>query len=204
MPFLINEDKALKNHLSGITVTDAKNASRSVGVWFGHPDLEIRQQSYPYITIDLADISEALERVHRGYVNLPYTPEGGDSSKKYAVDYPIPVNIDYRVTSYARQPIHDRQILGALMYTKLPFRFGWLPIAEDNTARRLDFLGYAKRDITEDGKRLFINAFTVRVSSEILSADLQQLYKARTVNISLKSTNSDLPQISVQTIIHAP
>ncbi len=52
MPFILNEDKALKAALSGITVSDSGNPTRPVGVWFGQPDPEIRFQSYPYITID--------------------------------------------------------------------------------------------------------------------------------------------------------
>ena len=56
MPYIINEDKALKTLVSGITVSDSGNATRPVGVWFGQPDNEIRQQSYPYITIDLVGL----------------------------------------------------------------------------------------------------------------------------------------------------
>ena len=55
MPYIINEDKALKALVSGITVSDSGNPTRPVGVWFGQPDNEIRQQSYPYITIDLVE-----------------------------------------------------------------------------------------------------------------------------------------------------
>lgn len=205
MPLIINEDRALKTLLSGITVSDAKNSERPVGVWFGQPDLEIRQQSYPYLTVEMIDISEALERAHRGYIDLPYTPEGADPSHTYAVDYPIPLNIDYQITSYARQPIHDRQIIAALLVDRLPFRFGWLEIPEDNTARRLDFLGFVKRDqSTENDKRLFVNVFTVRVSAEILPADLMQLYKAGTVNLNLINSYIDLTQNSAQVVIQAP
>jgi len=172
MPFIINEDKALKAVLAGITVSDAKNAARPVGVWFGQPDVEIRQQSYPYLTIDLIDVSEERERNNRGIVTLPYTPEGKDSTKKYKTESPIPVAIDYQVTSYARQPLHDRGIISALLTDILPFRYGTLEIPEDKTLRRLELLGYAKRDTTEQGKRLYVNVFTIRVSAEILSSTL--------------------------------
>lgn len=204
MPFLINEDRALKTLLSGLTVSDAKNSDRPVGVWFGQPDVEIRQQSYPYLTIDMIDVSEANERSHRGWIDLPYTPEGGDPDVKYSTEFPIPVNIDYQVTSYARQPIHDRQIVAAILSEKLPLRFGMLEVPEDNTARRIDFLGYVKRDTTEADKRLFVNVFTIRVSAEILPGNLMQLYKADTVNISLTNTNIDLTQDSAQIVIQAP
>ena len=172
MPFIINEDKALKTLLKGITVSDAKNSARPVGVWFGQPDVEIREQSYPYITIDLVDIIEEKDRSNRGVVTLSYTPEGANSSVKYKTEIPIPVAIDYQVTSYSRQPLHDRAIISALLTNILPFRFGTLEIPEDKTLRRLELLGYTKRDTTEQGKRLYVNVFTIRVSSEILPSTL--------------------------------
>ena len=63
MTFLISEDEALRERLLGMTVSDDKNSSRAVGVWFGQPDPEIRQQSFPYVTVNMIDISEARERV---------------------------------------------------------------------------------------------------------------------------------------------
>jgi len=172
MPFIINEDKALKTLLKGITVADAKNSARPVGVWFGQPDVEIREQSYPYLTIDLVDIIEEKDRSNRGVVTLSYTPEGASPSVKYKTEIPIPVAIDYQVTSYSRQPLHDRAIISALLTNILPFRFGTLEIPEDKTLRRLELLGYTKRDTTEQGKRLYVNVFTLRVSSEILPSTL--------------------------------
>jgi hypothetical protein len=55
---------------------------------------------------------------------------------------------------------------------------------DDNTVRRLDLLDVSKRDVTEQGKRLFVNAFTVRVSSEIAPATYDQVYKALQVNVT--------------------
>jgi hypothetical protein len=52
------------------------------------------------------------------------------------------------------------------------------------TTRRLDVLDIAKRDITENGKRLFVNAITVRVSSEIAQSTYVKLYKALELNIT--------------------
>ena len=71
MPFIINEDKALKHILTGITVSDSGNSVRPVGVFYGQPDKEIRQQSYPYITIDLINVAEDTSRAHRGHIQLP-------------------------------------------------------------------------------------------------------------------------------------
>lgn len=193
MPYIINEDKALKTLISGITVSDSGNASRPVGVWFGQPDNEIRQQSYPYITIDLVGISEAVDRAHRGYIDLPYTPEGGNPNEEYATWYPIPVNLDYQITTYARQPRHDRQIINALFSAgRLPMRFGLLDIPEDGTVRRVDLMGFVKRDTTEQDKRLFRNIYNVQVSSEFFPAQLVQLYEVLTPpNITLEEQFTD-------------
>ena len=209
MTFLISEDEALRNLLLGMTVTDQKAASegsttRSVKVYFGQPDQEIRSQSYPYIVIDMIDISEDNLRAMRGMVKpiymddpetmpavqglnpeLPYNSATND----WMIHWPIPVNIDYQVTTYSRQPRHDREILSQILYTRIPMRFAVLEPSDGNsegvgTVRRLDLLDISKRDVTEQGKRLFVNAFTVRVSSEIAETTYNQLYKALQVDVT--------------------
>jgi hypothetical protein len=196
MSFLLDEDEALRNLLKNMYVTDQKSvtdnvATRSVGVWFGQPDQEIRNQSYPYITIDMIDISEDIPRAMRGRVKPAYLadPETNYNSEteNWDINWPIPVNIDYQITTYSRQPRHDRQMLSQLLYTKIPLRFGVLntgPNTVYGTTRRLDVLDISKRDITEQGKRLFVNAITVRVSSEIAPETYNQVYKALQVNVT--------------------
>lgn len=198
MPFILNEDAALKTLLSGITVSDAGNSARPVGVFYGQPDPQIRQQSYPYITIDLIGISEAKERTHSGYAPLNYLPEGADPEQEYTdVLIPIPVNLDYQVTTFSRQPRHDRQIMSALFQQgRLPFRFGYLLVPEDNTVRRLDMLGFSKRDITEQDKRLFSNVYSIQVSSELFREDLlkaSEVLYPPTITLEV-SQNTSLPQ----------
>jgi hypothetical protein len=68
MTFLLAEDAALKSSLSGITVADEKNANRPVRVWFGYPDVEIRAQDFPFITIDLISMRNATERQSSGEI----------------------------------------------------------------------------------------------------------------------------------------
>lgn len=190
MTFLLSEDEALRNLLLGMTVVDQKstndNTTRSVKVYFGQPDQEIREQSYPYVTIDMIDIAEDPARAHRGlakpsYLPNPTTNPSGDAVYNaelgdWYIPWPIPVNIDYQVTTYSRQPRHDRQILAQMLTNKIPMRFAVLE-PDDGTVRRLDLLDVSKRDVTEQGKRLFMNAFTVRVSSEIASQTYTKVYK---------------------------
>lgn len=187
MAFLLSEDKALREKLTGMTVTDQKadelGEARPVGVWFGQPDQEIRSQSYPYVTIDMVDMQRDLEREMRGISTAEYLrPETFDEDEAFEIDLPIPVSIDYQITSYARHPRHDRAIMSQLLSIKLPIRFGTLEL-DDNTVRRLDVLDVSKRDITEQGKRLFINAITVRVSSEIAPTIVRQLQQVLSVHL---------------------
>ena len=193
MTFLLSEDKAIRELLTGITVTDQKSESdnepRAVGVWFGQPDQEIRSQSYPYITIDMIDISQDRQREMRGVTNAEYLKPANlvlSEDEDFEVDLPIPVNIDYQITTFCRHPRHDRQLMAEVLYSRLPFRFGTLDL-NDNTVRRLDVLEVAKRDLVEQGKRLFMNAITVRVSSEIPQRRLTEYYKVQEVNV--KPTN---------------
>ena len=197
MSAILNEDKALKAKLQGITVSDSGNPARPVGVWFGQPDTEIRQQSYPYITIELVGVNEGVERAHRGWVEFNYTPEGADPTQTYESWYPIPVDLQYQVTTYARQPRHDRQIMNELFKSsRLPLRFGLLLIPEDGTVRRLDVLGFIKRDTTEQDKRLFSNVFNVQISSEFLIEDLEQVYQVlEAPHISLSDQYTDFTQV---------
>ncbi len=195
MPFIINEDKALKRQVSGITVSDSGNPERPVGVWFGQPDVQIRHQSYPYITIDLIGVSIAQEREHRGDVTLRYTPEGYDPNVEHRTYFPIPVNLDYQVATWSRQPRHDRQIMAELFKTdRLPLRFGGVVVEEDNTVRRLDLLSFTKRDATDpDGKRLFNNIYTVRISSELLPYTITELQYKVTQNPNISFTYQNTP-----------
>jgi hypothetical protein len=184
MPFLLNEDAALKSLLSGITVSDGGNSARPVAVYYGQPDKDLRTQSYPYITLDLVGIKEDFERAHRGYPTMTYQPEGvtvqGDSDGNIitTTQFPIPVDLFYQISTWSRQPRHDRQIVAALFAQgRLPFRFGQLLIPQDNTMRRLDMLGFSKRDTTESDKRLFSNVYNIRISAELFPDLIAQVYQ---------------------------
>jgi len=201
MTFILAEDEALRIKLQGMTVADQKSdgqdVPRPVGVWFGQPDQEIRNQAFPYVTIDMVDIQRDAEREMRGLVNPNYlTPDGIDPvTQDFVVDIPIPVYIDYQITTYARHPRHDRAILAQLLTQKFPLRFGYLEIPEKSvtvgdvttntiTMRRLDVMNVAKRDVTEQAKRLFINSVSVRVSSEVVQGLFRQLYKVQSVTVN--------------------
>lgn len=189
MTFLLSEDDALRKQIQGITVQDQRatgdSVPRQVGVFFGQPDQELRAQVYPYITIDMIDIQRDAEREMRGRITgtverFGYLGPTETSDLGWDIELPIPVNIDYQVTTYARQPRHDRELLSQLLHVKLPLRFGQLSL-DDNTVRRLEVLDVAKRDSVEQAKRLFINAVTVRVTSEIVQEAYNQYHTVEEV-----------------------
>lgn len=188
MDFILAEDEAVRNNLLGIKVSDDKNPARDVKVYFGQPDMELGTQTYPYITIDLVNISEDLTRSMRGWAEyssndtLPSSVPNLLPGHAYVTEFPIPIVLDYQVTSYARHPRHDRQILNYLSFRKLPFRYGSLEIPQDNTVRRFYVTQTAKPDGTENGKRLFRNVWTVRVESEIQPAFFDEVQQVLSVN----------------------
>lgn len=195
MTFILDEDSALRNALKGMVVhdqiSDAAGTPRPVRVWFGQPDQELTEQLYPYVVIDLINIERDPTRESRGWTTAPYLkPEVMVQNTDFEADIPIPVNLDYQITTFSRNPYHDRQILTQINFQKIPQRFGILNL-NDGTVRRMDVMAYAKRDAVEQAKRLFVNVITVRVSSEVSRGTLRVLNKVLQVNLDeLSSTNA--------------
>jgi hypothetical protein len=196
--WILDEDRALRDLLDDITVSDTGKGSRRVGVWFGHPDQEMRQQTYPYITLNLIDISLERDRAERGYGEVPdFWRESlsssitedieftSDTSIPIVMHQPIPVRLTYQITTWARNPRHDRQILNSLLrYGITPLQGGGLDVS-DGSLRRLDTLSFQKRDTVESGKRLLSNAILVGVSSEVPWKTLEQASKVSQVALRL-------------------
>lgn len=193
--FLFAEEGALRDWLKGCIVSDGSSGNRPVGVWFGQPDPEIRKQGYPYITIDLVGITEANERLMTRYGDLDLPGEVGTSQTEGKGDYPTPIDLTYQISTWTRQPRHDRQVISQLMHRQLQFRFSQLSIVVDGTVRRLVVVGFAKRDTVEGDKRLFRNIWTITLSSEIFRAALDEIYRVQSVNIN--SSAVPLPEESL-------
>lgn len=174
-PFIIAEDAALKAHLAGMTVADEKSGARQVKVWFGYPDVEVRSQEFPFVTIDLIDINPANDRQTSGIMydadyNGTLTLATG---AQYKYDIPVAYDLVYQVTSYARHPRHDRALMMQLL-NKFPSKYGKLAVPNfigTETGYRSMFLdGFVKRDAVDGetgNRRLLRNALSVRVVSEM-------------------------------------
>lgn len=186
MPFIFNEDMALKNKLQGLSVIDANAPQgREVKVRFRLPEDELATMTYPCIIIEHLPLSFAPERQSRAeFFQLPYAPEGlpiwwdqnatsfDPNGSPYYSYFPIAVNLDYRITIYCRKMSeHLQPLLTALaMQPYLPFQFGFLKVPQDGTIRNMflmegPVIEYGKDG---DGKRLFRASYMVRVMSEVI------------------------------------
>jgi len=180
-PFIVAEDLALKTWLSGITVSDDKNASRPVKTWFGYPDVEVQDQVFPFITLDLIDINAGNDRQSSGLLtDTDYQGTiAAQSNIEYQYQIPVAYDLVYQITSYSRHPRHDRAIMFQLL-NKFPSKYGHLEVPNQLgtfTVSRSMFLdGFVKRDAVEGetgNRRLLRNVLTVRVTSQMspLAAD---------------------------------
>lgn len=175
MTFILAEDAAIKTYLSGITVADEKNATRPVKVWFGYPDVEIRTQDFPFITIDLMSVRNAVERqmsgnIYDGDYSGTINPV---TNRYYTYEVPVAYDLMYQITTYSRHPRHDRAIIFQLSQL-FPGMRGHLPVPNDlgtHTAYRHMFLESTMKSDRAEGengnKRLLRNIYTVRVISEM-------------------------------------
>lgn len=191
-PFIIAEDLAIKELCKGMVVSDDAASPRPVKVWFGYPDIEVRDQTFPFITIDLIDILPANNRQHAGIMyDSDYAGTVEPTEDTY-YSYTIPVAYDlvYQVTSHSRHPRHDRALMYQLL-NKFPSKYGKLAVPNQlgtETAYRSMFLdGFVKRDTSDSetgNRRLLRNTLTVRVVSEMSPLVAGQLTPAvQTVNI---------------------
>lgn len=199
-PFIVAEDLALKTLVQGITVKDNKNQNREVKVWFGYPDVEIRDQSFPYITIDLIDILPANNRQTYGYlVDNDYrgtiAPVEG-MAYKYLT--PVAYDLVYQVTTWARHPRHDRALQFAL-FNKFPSKYGYLivpnELGTEESSRSLFLDGFVKRDTVDSetgNRRLLRNVYSIRVISEMTPAQAQSALK-EVETLYINATTSNIP-----------
>lgn len=175
--FLLAEDEALKQRLSGLTVSDDRNANRPVKVFFRYPEGETEKE-FPFITIEMVGLAQALNRQHSehyyyyqnsenediskfGHLTIGYFPSEIDQDGMDALlendpeDYlrmlsPIPVDLTYQVSTYTRSALHDRQLTAKLLRYTLPFRSNTLFVAADGTTRRLDLLNWQQADLLDN------------------------------------------------------
>lgn len=215
--FLLAEDAALKNQFSQITVSDDRNATRPVNIFFRYPDNET-ERSYPFITIELIDIVHSLQRQHSDV--LLYGPTGTAASalesapnamnywpstmsdfSAYEPDSDvvmshefIPVDLLYQVSTFTRSALHDRQLTGQILSRAARFRYGFIAIPEDGTTRRLDLLDWITADLLDPEagyrKRIFRKIYTLQMNAELTVSDFVLAKRALSVTTAIIDMDS--------------
>jgi hypothetical protein len=196
--FLLREEYALKDLIAGITVKDGKSAARPMKVWFNQPDVELQAITYPYALIDLVDIQQSRERQVGGGMIYDYdlngaVPDGGDV---YSYPQPVLYDLYYQITTYARHPRHDREIIRQMLKYKTPGKWGYLPVPNIDESvyeyRHMFVEGFAKRDTITDDRRLYRNTITVRILSEMTEETAQDAL-AIVQEVQINPTTTGIP-----------
>lgn len=209
IPWLLNEDAALKYKLQGLTVSDETNNARPVVVKYRLPEVEVSTLTYPVISIEHAGWYPATERMHDGYDFVPYAPEGlstwwddsggpavaqfdPNDSPYGPVRFPIPYNLDYIITLYSRfMREHTLPLVAALSQQDfLHAKFGYLNVPQDGTKRTLQLLAGPESNTGKDDndKRIFWVNWKIRVFSELVPTVIQSVL-ANTINLDLSVYN---------------
>jgi hypothetical protein len=213
--FVLAEEAALKQYLSGLTVPDQRSetGTSEVPVWFRWPESE-RRMSYPFITIDLLSVSAAYERWHSTYnvADAPSYFEGVDGApdrwgiyypgytsqietdedKTYYIERYLPYNLLFQISVHARSAFHDRYLTSRFVTDVFPPRGDfWIDVAADHAARRCELVQWVSGDTmetTEAGKRIFRKVYTVLMETEIPASRIFEFERIRTVHIDMYDT----------------
>lgn len=223
MPWLRNEDAALKRKLQDLVVYDenAPEGGRDVPVRYRLPQDELANLSYPIIIIKHAGLYPDPEREHRGYVQLPYAPEGFDqwwpasddtkadvTLSPYFANFPMPWRFNYEIILYARfMGVHVQPLVAQLATQNyLPAKWGFLEVPQDGTVRSMFLQGGPEfgYGTDEDGKRMIKVTYLISLFAELVE-NVQSLVPfggtlvpVNTVDLDLR-VYSDVSKISMNT-----
>jgi len=203
--WLFNEDLALKSKLQGIAVPTDVNApptGRPVKVRYRMPNTELGELTFPHLIIEHMDILRDSSREHRGWIQLPYAPDGYEgwwgpdddvmdpTLSPYYTEFPIPMNIRYRITLLSRGARELSAIVGRLMQIdRLPPRFGYLEVPQDGTIRTMELLDGPDITYAKDGddKSLHSASYIVSVATELLPQEIQQFTRVTDLHLTLST-----------------
>ena len=176
--FLLDEDEALKKRLATLSVSDDREGSRPVQVFFRYPDTET-ERTYPFITIEMIDIVHARNRQHSENELIYFNTDGGaiepegwetrpnaltywpsessdfssisnkNNFKIIATNEFVPVDLVYQVSTYTRTALHDRQLSSTMIRKVFPFRRSSIHIDADGTDRRMELLDWTTADLLD-------------------------------------------------------
>ena len=206
--FILAEEAALKQHLSGIEVPNPRGEEElsEVPVWFRWPESE-RRMSYPFITIDLIGVNPAYDRwtsifdaakapvdyyddegFTRSSVYYPgYTSDiGQDPDKSYYIERYLGYNLMFQVSTFARSAYHDRFLTSRMMVDVFPPRSFFIHVPVDGVMRRCELLQWVSGDTMETNeaaKRMFRKVYTVLMETEIPVSKIVEYEKISKVHL---------------------
>ncbi|MFD9947252.1 hypothetical protein ACFWYW_24200 [Nonomuraea sp. NPDC059023] len=193
MPWILNEDTALKRKLSALSVPTA-GGRLEVPARFSTPEPESADMTYPVIVLTRQAITRAEGRQHHGFMRLPYRLEDvperptGATWDYYSHDHPIPYDLDYQIQVLARSQAHLVELAARLAKSdRLPHQGGFLEIPENRVLVSLDVLGgpeFAEL-VDANGKRLFSASYMVRVASEFFPGELTKYLRVESITQSV-------------------
>jgi hypothetical protein len=205
--FMLAEDEALKNYLTGIKVPDTKGGPDiDVGVWFRWPTSE-RQLKYPFITIDAISAEPEYALFHSEHTletrdlyrpsvsaTLP-PPPAGYGAQNWSIRNYLPFSLQYQISVFARSNLHDRYLRSIFVTDIVPPRPFWIGCDVDRTWRRTELTGYAYQDAsetTESGtKRIFRKMYTVSMLAEVPQEKILDAYFYRVFRVHLSVKDRD-------------
>lgn len=197
--FILAEDEAIKTYLTGLTVPvrPGSDQTTEVGVWFRYPEAE-RNIKYPFITIDLVDVSPDYSRWTSDYIqdlDGLYQPSVsdtiGDPSENMGqtVRNYLPFRLSYQISVHCRSSLHDRYLMSKFFTDVFPPRPFWLGVDADNTWRRCELMDTIQADLmetTESGnKRIFRKIYTVSLIAEIPQDVITESWKVLRVFVPI-------------------
>lgn len=189
------EEYALEQMLSGLTVPNAKNQAIPVNVFWKDPARELHQMRYPAIMLEFLDIIPRRNEEHRGLVQFAMEPYTGnylstDHSAHVTGEFPLPVLLYYQATVFSRVQQHDVIINDWMATTFVPSRYGQLN-CPSGTCRRLDFESMVNRDtIDGESKRVFAKLWTFSVSAEIVPSQWPAAIEVTEFDITVSDTTT--------------
>lgn len=213
--FMLAEDAAIKARFANLTVSDDRTNERAVSVFFRYPEGET-EKHYPFITVELVDLihnksvqhSETSYYYGNGRNDVDYYPSelGSSALDGYVpedgfvkLDSFVPVTLLYQISTYTRSALHDRQLTSKILRRVAPFRRGFIEIPEDGTIRRFDLMGWSSSDLLdqESGyrKRIFRKVYTLQMSAEIPTSDINTVQQATTVVGSIINVDNANPTV---------
>ena len=211
--FLLAEESALKEHLSGIQLPSRQSVSRTVAVYFRWPSTE-RSIKYPYITIDLLSITPAYD-LWQSHTNMMDSPaefinqDTGES--RMGMYYPsvssdilpdgvaiedyngymgryLPYRLMFQITTYTNSAIDDRVLQGKMLIDKFPPRSFFIGVDADSVWRRgelLEWVGADTQETTENSNRIFRKMYTISLETEIPTTALLALEAVDRVHVDI-------------------